>query len=99
MQLDYLDLYLIHTPFGFIEEGEELHPKYENGQMKMDFTTNHSGVWAEMEKQVSNGLTKSIGLSNFNSKQIDRILKVAKVPVSMLQIEINLYFQNQEMVN
>lgn len=98
LQLDYLDLYLVHCPFAFIEEGEDLHPKDENGQLKMDFTTDHTAVWTEMEKQVSNGFTKSIGLSNFNSKQIDRILKVAKLPVSMLQIEINLYFQNKEMV-
>lgn len=98
LQLDYLDLYLIHTPFAFVEDGDELHPKDENGQMKIDTSTNHLAVWAEMEKQVVNGLTKAIGLSNFNSKQIDRILNVAKAPVAMLQIELHLYFQQQEMV-
>ncbi|XP_014204168.1 alcohol dehydrogenase [NADP(+)] [Copidosoma floridanum] len=99
LQLEYLDLYLIHTPFGFVEEGDDLHPKYENGDMKMDMDTDHLAVWAEMEKQVVNGLTKAIGLSNFNSKQIDRVLKAAKVPVSMLQIELHLYFQQKEMVD
>jgi len=98
LQLDYLDLYLIHTPFTFIEEGDDLHPKDENGEVKMEMTTDHIAVWAEMEKQVVNGLTKAIGLSNFNAKQIDRVLKVAKVPVSMLQIELHLYFQQKEMV-
>lgn len=90
---------MIHCPFAFIEEGEELHPKDENGQMKVDHSTDHLAVWSEMEKQVSNGLTKSIGLSNFNSKQIDKIINVSKVPVSMLQIEINLYFQNKDLVS
>lgn len=66
--------------------------------MKIDPSTNHLDVWAEMEKQVVNGLTKAIGLSNFNSKQIDRVLNAAKVPVSMLQIELHLYFQQKEMV-
>lgn len=97
LQLDYLDLYLVHTPFSFVE-GDDLHPKDENGEMKMDHTTDHLAVWAEMEKQVVNGLTKAIGLSNFNCKQIDRILNAAKVPIAMLQIELHLYFQQKELV-
>lgn len=98
LQLDYLDLYLVHTPFAFVEEGDDLHPKDENGQLKIESSTDIVDVWSEMEKQVVNGLTKAIGLSNFNAKQIDRILNAAKVPVSMLQIEMHMYFQQNEMV-
>ncbi|XP_058802087.1 aldo-keto reductase family 1 member A1 [Phymastichus coffea] len=98
LQLDYLDLYLVHTPFSFIEEGDNLHPKDENGHIKIDPSTDILAVWTEMEKQVVNGLTKAIGLSNFNTKQVDRILSAAKVPVSMLQIELHLYFQQNEMI-
>lgn len=99
MQLEYLDLYLIHTPFAFEEVGEELHPVDENGEFRLDLTTNHVAVWAEMEKQVSEGRTKAIGLSNFNAKQISKILSNAKLPISNLQIELHLYFQQKEMVN
>ena len=98
LQLDYLDLYLIHAPFAFVEEENNLHPEDENGQIKIDSTNDIVAVWEEMEKQVVDGLTKAIGLSNFNTKQIDRILNAARVPISMLQIELHLYFQQQEMV-
>ncbi|XP_001601107.1 aldo-keto reductase family 1 member A1 [Nasonia vitripennis] len=98
LQLDYLDLYLIHVPFAFVEEEGNLFPKHENGELKIDHNTDHIAVWAEMEKQVVNGLTKAIGLSNFNTKQIDRVLNSAKVPVATLQIELHLYFQQKEMV-
>ncbi|KAJ8679142.1 hypothetical protein QAD02_014929 [Eretmocerus hayati] len=98
LQQDYLDLYLIHAPFAFVEDENDLHPKDESGQLKIDSTTDHLAVWAEMEKQVANGLTRAIGLSNFNAKQINRIIAAAKVPVSMLQIELHLFFQQKEMV-
>jgi alcohol dehydrogenase (NADP+) len=77
---------------------DNFEPKDENGHILIDSSTDHIAVWAEMEKQVVNGLTKAIGISNFNSKQIDLILNKAKVPISMLQIELHLYFQQQEMV-
>ena len=98
LQLDYLDLYLIHAPFGFQEVGSEMHPKNEKGEILLDHNTDLLAVWAEMENQVKNGRTRAIGLSNFNSKQIDRILQHATVPVSMLQIELHLYFQQKELV-
>ncbi|CAB0037440.1 unnamed protein product [Trichogramma brassicae] len=97
LQLDYVDLYLIHCPFAYAY-GDDLHPKDENGLIIIDPSTDHIAIWSEMEKQVAKGLTKAIGLSNFNKKQIDRILNVAKLPVSMLQIEMHLYFQQKEMI-
>lgn len=51
-----------------------------------------------MEAQVDAGRAKTIGLSNFNSKQIERILKSARIPPANLQIELHLYFQQKEMV-
>lgn len=51
-----------------------------------------------MEDQVDAGRTKSIGVSNFNEKQIDRILCNARIPPVNLQIELHLYFQQKAMV-
>ncbi|XP_029051864.1 aldo-keto reductase family 1 member A1-A isoform X1 [Osmia bicornis bicornis] len=99
LQLDYLDLYLIHTPFAFKEVGDDLHPCDKDGQIMFDPITDHVKVWAEMEKQVECGRAKAIGLSNFNIKQIERVLKSAKINISMLQIELHVYFQQQELVN
>ena len=98
LQLDYLDLYLIHTPFAFVEEGDDLHPKDENGQIKVDPTTNHQDVWVEMEQMVVKGKVRGCGLSNFNIPQIERILKDISAPLTCLQIELHLYFQQKELV-
>lgn len=98
LQLDYLDLYLIHTPFGFEEVGDDLHPVDKDGNIRLDLSTDAVKVWAEMEKQVESGRTKAIGLSNFNIKQIERVLNSAKIKISMLQIELHVYFQQQELV-
>merc|ERR1711953_953812 len=52
-------------------------------------------TWAAMEMLVHLGLVKAIGLSNFNSKQILRILEVAKVRPAVLQVESNPRFANE----
>lgn len=46
-------------------------------------------TWEGMEDCVNLGLAKSIGLSNFNSQQIDRILQNSKIPPAVNQIEVN----------
>lgn len=45
------------------------------------------------------GRTKSIGLSNFNVAQIERILSSAVIRPANLQIEVHLYFQQNELVD
>lgn len=51
-----------------------------------------------MEKLVDAGLTKTIGISNFNQNQIERILANCRIPPAVLQIELHLYFQQNELV-
>jgi len=51
-----------------------------------------------MEAQVDAGRTRSIGLSNFNSRQIARIVKSARIRPANLQVELNVYFQQRELV-
>ncbi|XP_035733253.1 aldo-keto reductase family 1 member A1-like [Vespa mandarinia] len=98
LQLDYIDLYLIHVPFTLEEVGEEFHPTNEKGEIKLDTCTDHVKVWKEMEEQVKQGRTKAIGLSNFNKTQINKILSIASLPISNLQIELHVYFQQLELV-
>lgn len=43
------------------------------------------------------GLVKTIGLSNFNSKQITRILDNAHVSPALVQVEVHAYFQQKEL--
>ncbi|CAG9837175.1 unnamed protein product [Diabrotica balteata] len=88
LQLDYLDLYLIHFPVG-IKEGEGP-PQFEKEE--------HKALWQNMEKQVDAGRTKTIGLSNFNVKQIDKFLKFARIKPACNQIELHVFLQQPELV-
>ena len=51
-----------------------------------------------MEKHVRNGKIRAIGVSNFNMTQIQKILTVAEIKPAVLQIEVHLYFQQNELV-
>nr|CAD7257771.1 unnamed protein product [Timema shepardi] len=93
LQLTYVDLYLIHFPCGLEERGENLFPQDESGNLILDKTTEHS-----MEAQVDAGKARSIGLSNFNARQIKRIVKSARIPPANLQVELHVFFQQKELV-
>lgn len=86
-------------PFTLEEVGEVFHPINEKGEVKFDACTDHVKIWKEMEEQVKQGRTKAIGLSNFNETQINKILSIASLPISNLQIELHVYFQQLELVS
>nr|XP_031528019.1 dihydrodiol dehydrogenase 3-like [Vicugna pacos] len=72
LQLDYVDLYIIHCPVA-MKPGEDPLPKDENGKLIFD-TVDLCSTWEAMEKCKDAGLAKSIGVSNFNHKQLEKIL-------------------------
>lgn len=84
----YLDLCLIHWPMGY-KEGDELFPKVDNKILlsDIDFTE----TWAALEKAVYNEKVRSIGLSNFNRKQIDRIVENCRIRPAVLQVFLNYF--------
>ena len=51
-----------------------------------------------MEALVSEGLVKAIGLSNFNSGQIDAIIEAGTIKPAVLQVEIHPYFSQEPLV-
>ena len=52
-----------------------------------------------MEELVDAGLTKSIGISNFNRRQVDRILKMCRIPPAVNQVEVNLHWLNTKLID
>ncbi|KAB2603324.1 NAD(P)H-dependent 6'-deoxychalcone synthase-like [Pyrus ussuriensis x Pyrus communis] len=80
LQLEYLDLYLIHWPIS-AKPGTLVYPLNAEDLMPMDV----KAVWAAMEECQRLGLTKSIGLSNFSTKKIENILSFATIPPSVNQ--------------
>lgn len=96
LKLDYLDLYLMHWPHAF-ERGDTLFPKNPDGMMRFDYT-DYKETWKAMEKLVEKGLVKAIGLSNFNSRQIDDILNMAAIKPAVLQVECHPYLAQNELI-
>jgi aldehyde reductase len=100
---DYIDMYLIHWPMGIKEcdvSNITLFPWTDEGNTKWIYSdVDYVDTWKEMEKAVELGLARSIGVSNFNSKQIDRVLAIAKIPPATNQIEIHPYLTNEKIVN
>ncbi|XP_046385454.1 aldo-keto reductase family 1 member B1-like [Ischnura elegans] len=94
--LDYLDLYLIHWPLGY-QEGGELFPKDANDKTLYS-DVDYVDTWKGMEACVTEGLSKSIGVSNFNSHQIDRVLAVAKIKPAVNQIECHPYLNQAKLM-
>lgn len=91
----YLDLYLIHWPMGY-KEGDDLMPKDEN-EKTLYSDSNFVDIWPQMEQCVRDGLVKSIGVSNFNSQQIDKILSIAKIKPVTNQVECHPYLNQRKL--
>lgn len=93
---NYLDLYLIHWPMGY-QENTEIFPKDENGKFIYS-DIDYLETWKAMEYCVEIGLTRSIGVSNFNSQQLQRLLDNCRVKPAVLQIECHPYLNNAKMI-
>ncbi|XVF85526.1 hypothetical protein PTKIN_Ptkin17bG0124400 [Pterospermum kingtungense] len=92
LQLEYLDLYLIHWPLKFSKEVSRFPvPKEEV------FLIDTKSVWSAMEECQLLGLTKAIGVSNFSSKRLEDILSFAKIPPAVNQVEMNPFWQQKEL--
>jgi len=75
LNLEYVDLYLIHSPWSLIptdnpwdQRGKKTD---ENGKLLMADVP-ITDTWKEIEKLVDSGKVKSLGVSNFSESQIER---------------------------
>jgi len=66
---------------------DEWFPKDANG-VTLEGNGSYVETWKAMEKLVQKGLVKSIGVSNFNKKQIEDILNVATIMPVVNQVKI-----------
>ncbi len=94
LRLDYLDLYYMHFPVAFEYQGQDVNlPEDDEGRIKMT-EDDYVDTWKAMEALQEKGLVKAIGICNFNSLQIKRLVKESKTIPAALQIESNPRMQN-----
>lgn len=95
LQLDYLDLYLIHWPVA-LKEGVAF--PSDGGDFLDLEEVPLAETWEGMEDCVDEGLTRHIGFSNFSIAKIAQLLESARIQPAMNQIEMHPYLQQNELV-
>ena len=87
LNLDYIDLYLIHAPWSTDAEGNMV--DYDMVEL-----------WHQLEKLVDLGLVKSLGVSNFNAKQCELLVKnCKKYQPQVNQVESHIWFHNNQLIS
>ncbi|KAJ4430910.1 hypothetical protein ANN_19502, partial [Periplaneta americana] len=78
-------------------EGNEDLPKDANGKVICS-DVDYVETWKGMEQCVKLGLAKSIGISNFNTQQIKRVLEVATITPAVNQVECHPYLNQSKLI-
>lgn len=98
LKLDYLDAYLIHTPYAFLP-GEELDPRDENGQVIYDAGISLIETWHALEELVESGRCRSIGLSDITLDKLKEIVANARIMPAIVQVESHPYLPEWELLD
>lgn len=79
LDIDYLDLYLVHAPFPWAEMSQSANSdKYDKANQE---------IWKALEEILATGKVKSIGVSNFNVHDLQSLLSTANVKPAVDQIQ------------
>jgi diketogulonate reductase-like aldo/keto reductase len=95
--LDYLDLYLIHTPFAF-QPGDEQDPRDENGDVIYDKGVTLPETWSAMEDLVDHGRCRAIGLSDIGLNELRPLYESARIRPAVVQVEAHPYLPEMELL-
>jgi len=88
LQLDYLDLYLMHWPVASLPSGELI------SLAKRPLLA----TWNAMATQVKRGLCRHIGVSNFSVTKLSALVQQAEHKPEMNQVELHPYLQQRPLV-
>lgn len=97
LQTDYIDCYLIHTPFAF-QPGDDQDPRDVFGHVIYDGEITLLDTWRALESLVDEGRCKSIGLSDITLQALKEIVAHARIKPAVVQIESHPYLPEWEML-
>jgi diketogulonate reductase-like aldo/keto reductase len=98
LQLDYADLYLIHTPFAF-QPGDEQDPRDASGNVIYDKGVTLLDTWRALEGLVDGGKCKAIGLSDVSLEQTKEIFEAARIKPAVIHVESHPYLPQWELLD
>jgi diketogulonate reductase-like aldo/keto reductase len=98
LQVDFVDLYLIHTPFAF-QPGDEQDPRDSNGMVIYDKTVTLLDTWRALENLVDEGKCRAIGLSDVNLEQARGIFYAARIKPAVVHVESHPYLPEWDLLN
>jgi alcohol dehydrogenase (NADP+) len=96
LQIDYLDLYLVHWPF------PNYHPPKcdvtsRSPNAKPYIHEDYIKTWRQMEKLVDEGLVKNVGTSNMTIPKLKLLLRDARIRPVCNEMELHPHFQQPEL--
>jgi alcohol dehydrogenase (NADP+) len=96
LQLDYLDLYLIHWPFpNYHPPGCDVTSRSPDA--KPYIHENYMKTWCKLEELVEAGLVRHIGTSNMTIPKLRLLLRDARVKPVCNEMELHPHFQQPEL--
>ncbi|WP_246714694.1 aldo/keto reductase [Rhizobium leguminosarum] len=97
LQVDYVDAYLIHTPFAF-QPGDDHDPRDEHGAVIYDDQVNLIDTWRALEALVDGGRCRAIGLSDVTLPKLKLVVEAARIKPAIVQMESHPYLPEWEML-
>ena len=98
LQIDYVDCYLIHTPYAF-QPGDNQDPRDDSGQVIYDKGVTLADTWAALERLVDDGDCRAIGLSDITLDKLREIVAVARIKPAVVQVESHPYLPEWELLD
>src|SRR4029079_7166655 len=98
LQVEYVDLYLIHTPFAF-QPGDDQDPRDSSGNVIYDKAITLLDTWRAMECLVDEGKCKAIGLSDVSLEQAKEIYEAGRIKPAVVHVESHPYLPQWELLD
>ncbi|HEY0342595.1 MAG TPA: aldo/keto reductase, partial [Steroidobacteraceae bacterium] len=95
--VDYVDLYLIHTPFAF-QPGDEQDPRDHDGNVLYDEGVTLLDTWKALESLVDGGRCRAIGLSDVGLDELASVYESARIKPAAVQVESHPYLPETELL-